>query len=82
MGEVSLPRVVRVYSVRGDTISGFREVTLRRPTTAPATAPQTFAFPTLSAPTASRDLVRVLRGALEGEWVSPSDPGVDWSPAD
>jgi hypothetical protein len=73
--------VVKVYSVRGETISGFREVTLRRPTTAPATAPQSFAFPTLSDPDGRRDLVRILRGTLAGEWVSPDDPGVRWAPA-
>jgi hypothetical protein len=71
---------VRVYTVRGDTISGFREVTLRRPATVPATAPQSFAFPTFTDPDARRDLVRVLRGSLAGDWVSPNDPGVDWTP--
>lgn len=70
---------MRVYTVRGDTISGFRETTLRRPTTAPATAPQSFAFPTFSDSAARRDLVRVLRGTLAGSWVSPDDPGVDWT---
>ncbi len=74
-----MPRVVLVYQVRGDTIAGFREVTLQSPTTALATAPETFIFPTFADPQARRDLVQVLRGALSGEWVSPDDPGVSWT---
>ena len=70
---------MRIYQVRGDAIAGFREVTLPRATTALATAPQAFAFPTLADPAARRDLVQVLRGSLAGEWVSPADPGVRWS---
>jgi hypothetical protein len=73
--------VVRVYQVQGDAIVGFREVTLRGSSvTAPATGPQSFAFPTLSDPDAVRDLVHVLRGTLGGAWVSPEDPGVRWTP--
>jgi len=70
-----------VYEVRGTTIAGYRDVTLPRGTTALATGPQPFAFPTLTDPTARRDLVHVLRGTLADAWVSPADPGVRWSPA-
>jgi len=77
---VTLPRIVRVYDVRGHTIAGFRDVTLPRATTALASAPESFAFPTLADPGARRDLVRVLRGALADRWVSPDDPGIRWTP--
>ena len=44
--------------------------------------PVSYAFPTFTDPDARRDLVRMLRGNLSGEWVSPNDPGVDWTPGD
>ncbi|MFN8620818.1 MAG: hypothetical protein U0869_08760 [Chloroflexota bacterium] len=78
---MTLPRVVRVYAVTDGRITGYRNVTQPRPTSALATAPQPFHYPTFADPDAERALVRVLRGRLADEYVSPDDPGVSWSEA-
>jgi hypothetical protein len=78
-GLVEAPADVNSYEVEGGQITGYREIHLEQPISAPATRPRTFKFPTFSDPDGVKRLVRVTDGPYRGVWLSPDDDGVTWS---
>jgi hypothetical protein len=70
----------RAYDVREGKVSGFREVQAARRFGAGVEPPQTLDLPSLSDPEGRVRLVRIRTGPFAGMWVSPDDPGVEWTP--
>ncbi len=70
----------RSYDVEGDRITGYRVVKVSQRFSASASAPSSYAFPSLSHPQGTVLLVRVESGPFAGIYVSPDDAGVDYQP--
>ena len=64
------------YTVNDTSVVSYESVRVEAPFSARATAPDTYAFPTLSDPNGSKRLVRITTGPFAGTLVSPDDPGV------
>lgn len=77
---MKLPATFRAYEVEGDSATGFHNVRTSSGVSARASAPADYAFPTLSDPSGTVRLVRILTGPYAGIYVSPDDPGVGYTP--
>ena len=75
-GTLTLPVRFTRYEVTDGRVTGFKKVTLDKPTTVRGVGPRTYRMETLGDPSGTKQLVKVLAGPLKGILVSPDDAGV------